>query len=71
MIPVDASHVTPIIPDGERANRQRCTDCLDHLRVVYRHLQDAGVVEQFREVMTKLALDIKAVLGNEKDGLDG
>lgn len=70
MIEPRDSHMTPIIPDSEHANRERCADALDHLRVVYRHLQDAGKVDEFREVLCKLALDLKAALGGkEKEGI--
>lgn len=66
MIEPSDSHKIPIIPDGEHANRERCTDALDHLRVVYRHVIDAGKVNEFDEVLCKLALDLKAALGGKE-----
>ena len=70
MIQIEDTYKTPIIPQSERANRERCTDTLAHLRVVYQHLYDAGKLDPFRATLTKLAHDIKAALGKESDGLD-
>ena len=51
---------------------QRCTAALDHLRGIWRLLEDAKVAGQYREVMVKLAENIKTSLGNkESDGMEG
>jgi hypothetical protein len=60
--------MTPAVPTDPR---QRCTKALEHLRVVWRILEDAKVADQFRATMTQLAVDVKAALGGkEADGLD-
>lgn len=70
MIDPRDSHVTPIIPHGNRAAERRCQDALAHLRVIWRHLEDAHKEEEFREWLMALARDLKKALGGREDGLD-
>ena len=55
----------------EARDRQRCSQTLRSLRYIWRQLEDAGVQEQFRTAMMKMADDMKKALGGkEDDGYD-
>lgn len=58
----------PVLPADAALKRKRCSAALHHLRECWRLMEDAGVHEQFKERILKMALELKEAMGGKEMG---